>query len=224
MAPQGQAIADRDSHGGGSGVVATRKPERTEAHMLAAWALGVIGFMGCGVFVLDDARKVLFLNSLATALLGDGLVVISDRLVATDRDSEHQLAALIASGARRRPGAVEPTSAAIRRDCRLPLVARSMMIDASIRSMFDSATRLLVVSDPELRAGPPPDLFGPIFGLTPAEIQVALGVAHGRKLAEIAADHGNKVGTVRAQAKAVLAKTGTRSQAELAALLGRFVL
>jgi DNA-binding CsgD family transcriptional regulator len=197
---------------------------RTGANALAAWALGVIGLLGCGVFVLDDTRKVLFLNGVAATLLGDGLVLRGDRLTVTNRDSEQQLVALMASNASRRPGAVELASAAIRRESRLPLVARSMMIDAGIRSMFNSATRLLVVSDPELRAGPPPDLLGPMFGLTPAEVQVALGVARGQNLAGIAADHGNKIGTVRAHAKAVFAKTGTRSQAGLAALLGRFVL
>jgi DNA-binding CsgD family transcriptional regulator len=98
------------------------------------------------------------------------------------------------------------------------------MIETGIQSMLNSGTRLLVVSDPELRLGPSPDLLGSIFRLTPAEVQVALGVARGKKLAEIAADHGNKVGTVRTHAKAVFAKTGTRGQAELAALVGRLVL
>lgn len=219
-----QAFADQESRSGNPDVGATRPLACTEAHTLAAWALGVIGLMGRGVFVLDDARNVLFLNGVAAALLGNGLILRGERLAVTDRDSEHQLLALMASSGSRRPGAVELASAAIRRKSRLPLVARIMMIDAGIRSMFNSATRLLVVSDPELRKGPPPDLLGPMFGLTPTQVQVALGVAHGKKLAEIAADHGNKVGTVRAHAKAVLAKTGTRSQAELAALLGRFVL
>jgi len=59
------------------------------------------------------------------------------------------------------------------------------------------------------------------FGLTPAEAEVAIGIAAGRTLAQIAAERGVKVGTVRAHSKTVFSKTQTRGQAELTGLLTR---
>jgi DNA-binding CsgD family transcriptional regulator len=57
------------------------------------------------------------------------------------------------------------------------------------------------------------------FMLTPAEVQIALGIAEGRTLAAIAKMRGVAVSTARGQLKSVFAKTGTHRQAELVALL-----
>lgn len=75
--------------------------------------------------------------------------------------------------------------------------------------------------DPERCKPPPPDMLTDVFGLTPAEASVAIGIVGGRHLAEIAADRGVKIGTVRAYSKTVFSKTGMRGQAELAGLLTR---
>lgn len=57
------------------------------------------------------------------------------------------------------------------------------------------------------------------FHLTPAEAQIALGIAGGETLAAIAKARGASVSTARTQLKCVFAKTGTHRQAELVALL-----
>ncbi len=57
------------------------------------------------------------------------------------------------------------------------------------------------------------------FMLTPAEIQIALGIAEGKTLAAIAKMRGVAVSTVRGQLKSVFVKTGTHRQAELVGLL-----
>jgi DNA-binding CsgD family transcriptional regulator len=115
-------------------------------------------------------------------------------------------------------------SVAIRRPSKLPLVARTMRIETAVQPAFSGATRLLIVSDPELRVAPAADLVHQLFELTPAELQLAIAIARGSKLAEIAADQGIKVGTVRAHLKSVFAKTNTRGQAELTALLARLAV
>ncbi len=58
-----------------------------------------------------------------------------------------------------------------------------------------------------------------IFDFTPAEAAVAVGVARGRTLAELAADHGVAPSTVRAQLNAVFGKMGVNRQAEVAGAL-----
>jgi DNA-binding CsgD family transcriptional regulator len=57
------------------------------------------------------------------------------------------------------------------------------------------------------------------FMLTPAEVQIALGIAEGKTLASIAKVRGVAVSTARGQLKSVFVKTGTHRQAELVALL-----
>ena len=59
------------------------------------------------------------------------------------------------------------------------------------------------------------------FVLTPAEAQIALGIAEGKTLAAIAEMRNVAVSTARDQLKSVFAKTGTHRQAELVAFAGR---
>jgi len=86
---------------------------------------------------------------------------------------------------------------------------------------LDSARLLLVSYHPESCQVPPADMLSHMFGLTPADASAAIGIVGGRQLAEIAADRGVKTGTVRVHSKTVFAKTRTRGQAELAALVTR---
>ena len=57
------------------------------------------------------------------------------------------------------------------------------------------------------------------FMLTPAEVQIALGIAEGNTLTAIAKMRGVAISTVRGQLKSVFVKTGTHRQAELVGLL-----
>lgn len=91
---------------------------------------------------------------------------------------------------------------------------------------------LLALSLPELgsdrvglfgRSGEAPWLDGELlsleYGLTQTESQVARHIAAGLGPDAIAAEHGTTLNTVRTQLKAVMAKTGTQRQNELAARL-----
>jgi DNA-binding CsgD family transcriptional regulator len=66
-----------------------------------------------------------------------------------------------------------------------------------------------------------PERLRRLYGLTEAETEVAIDLATGRALAEIAAARGTSIDTVRSQVKAALAKTNSRRQADLAALVNR---
>lgn len=65
---------------------------------------------------------------------------------------------------------------------------------------------------------------GAAFGLTPAEARLAREVANGAGLTEACDSIGIGHETARSQMKAVFAKTGTSRQAEVARLLGKFLL
>lgn len=57
------------------------------------------------------------------------------------------------------------------------------------------------------------------FDLTPAEARVAIALARGASVVDVATELAVSPHTIRAQVKAVLAKTGTSRQAELVSLL-----
>lgn len=58
-----------------------------------------------------------------------------------------------------------------------------------------------------------------VYGLTPAECEIALKLGEGRSIDMIAAERGCTVGTGRQQVKRILAKLGVARQLELAALV-----
>ena len=64
-----------------------------------------------------------------------------------------------------------------------------------------------------------PNVLRGLFGLTAAEADLAARIAGRERLSTIAAERGRSTNTVRARLKAVMAKTGSGRQAELAQLL-----
>jgi DNA-binding CsgD family transcriptional regulator len=183
--------------------------------------LGVLDALQCGGFLLDPGARVVSLNSIAFGCLGDGLVLEGERLNATNRDTDRRLQGLIAAELTAGRATNPPQSIAVQRDNRLPLVVRPHRLDGAFDRASDPVGLLLVVIDPEQWPAPPQDMLMQTFDLTRAEAQVAIGIASGRVLAEIAVDRDIKVGTVRAHLKAVFAKTRTHSQADLTGALTR---
>ncbi len=110
---------------------------------------------------------------------------------------------------------------AIQRRSRLPLVLRAVRLGEDVRRTPRAGNLLLLALDAELGREPPRDILTQAFGLTGAEADVAIGIAAGKTLVEIAADRGIKTGTVRSHSKTVFSKTQTRGQAELTGVLTR---
>jgi len=76
-----------------------------------------------------------------------------------------------------------------------------------------------IIHDPTARPELDPFVVAASFDLTPAEARVAVALARGASVADIAARHAVSTHTVRSQVKSVLFKTGTGRQAELVSLL-----
>ncbi len=83
---------------------------------------------------------------------------------------------------------------------------------------------LAIFHDPAATADPDPFLVALAFSLTPAEARVAVQLALGKTAAEIVAETGVSITTVRSQIKAALAKTGARRQPELVRMISAFAL
>ena len=84
---------------------------------------------------------------------------------------------------------------------------------------LSGAAAVLFVSDPESCRKAPFDALRQLYGLTPAEAELAAALAKGQSLTDFAEETGRRVQTVRTTAKLVFAKTETTRQAELVARL-----
>jgi DNA-binding CsgD family transcriptional regulator len=195
---------------------------RTEEFAFAADILSIIGSLQCGGFLLDPSKRVLSLNAIAAHRLGDGLALRRNRLVATERESDARLQSLIEQALNLTGSSDAPaTWLELHRAAGTPLLLRILWLQESMRPALNGASLLLVTFDPEIRQAPPVDMLARMFALTRAEAEVATAIASGRRVAEIAADRGVNVETVRTHSKVAFAKTRTRGQTELAALLTR---
>jgi DNA-binding CsgD family transcriptional regulator len=171
--------------------------------------------------LLDALGRVLSLNTVARCCLGHGLALNDERLSATDQATNHRLQDLIESAIAPIADPNLPISVAVRRRSRLPLVIRAIRPAERAGAMPGSANLLLLALDPELRREPPREILTQAFELTPAEADIAIGIASGKSLAEIATDRGVTIEAVRIHSKRVFSKTHTRGQPELAGLLTR---
>jgi DNA-binding CsgD family transcriptional regulator len=180
----------------------------------------------CAMFLVDGEARVLLANRKGQAMLaaGDGLATNRGCLCAmspggtkTLRDHCGVIAATRHAVPRSAGGAFN-----IDRPGGRPSLHVLITPVASSTAMGLGVTRaaaVVFVSDPSEERAPSETLLQQAYELTPAESQVAARIAVGRTLAEIAAERGSALETVRRQSKQILAKTGARHRSELVRLL-----
>jgi DNA-binding CsgD family transcriptional regulator len=190
-------------------------------------AFGALDRIDTGVILLDRSRRIIYANGLAEIFLRDfpEIGVSNGRLTLRDPVMDGQLAALVcgatetADGQHRCP----PTALAVPRDKDPPFtLALAPFRPRWSRLNGQPALALVFMRDPS-RIYIDPDQLRDLFGLTRAEAGIAIDLVRGMSLAEIAAAHGVGGETVRSHVKKILAKTGTRRQAEAVALIARAV-
>jgi DNA-binding CsgD family transcriptional regulator len=178
-----------------------------------------------GVILVDAGGKVLFLNRSAEAVAAaaDGLTVREGMLSAATSSETRALGRLIAEAAATGTGAGTSPGGAMALS--RPSMSSSLpVLVAPLRGQLTlladrRAAAAVFVTDSERCATVSGRRLVELFGLTPAEAQLAVALLAGKRLGRIAADRGVQLPTVRNQLRAVLAKTGTGRQAELVLLL-----
>ncbi len=95
---------------------------------------------------------------------------------------------------------------------------RVMLLHLRLMRPEQGAAQVIVVSSELVWPAGFTDMLRGAFDLTPAEAEVMQALAEGQGLAEIATARGRSIETVRAQLKAIMSKTETRSQSELVRL------
>ncbi|MBZ9849988.1 helix-turn-helix transcriptional regulator [Mesorhizobium sp. CA14] len=165
--------------------------------------------IGCGWLVLSEAKRVLEWNAAAETILW-----ACEDSIGPPGDLSAALRNLIA-GVPTHFVAGSLSWIVIRNAGDRPVVMNEEGVvtpDGSI---------IVALLDRQPRTGPNPETLRKMFGLTSAETQLALRLASGDAPLEIAERSRLSRTTIRSQLASLFAKTETRRQAELVALLGR---
>jgi DNA-binding CsgD family transcriptional regulator len=186
--------------------------ERASAMTVTLSRLGLAGA------VLGANGRVLSTNSFLEKLDKQFVSTAGERLAITHRRAQELFwAAVSDSNLASLPRTHSIPIPAI--DDAAPCVVHLIPVRRQARDIFASAAFLLVVTSLVAPKAPAADLLHGLFDLSPAEARVARGLIEGRTVEEIANANALARETIRSQLKSVLAKTGTRRQAELVGLL-----
>ncbi|RUU06509.1 hypothetical protein EOD23_13500 [Mesorhizobium sp. USDA-HM6] len=185
-------------------------------------ALAVLDQFNCAAALLDSRGCLRRCNEHADGLFGSGLVVRHGRIHATDRESDSRLQRMIqAAVASAQDGTFLAEPEVVARDGSFWLLAEVVPMTSFLRDLFNGGDFLLCLTDLVSKQAPPAWLLRHAFQLTGAEARLASSLATGCGIE--AASERLAIGreTARTQLRAILDKTGTHRQAELAALLSR---
>ena len=176
-----------------------------------------------GVLLLDEGRRVVFLNRRAQAMLaaGDGLAMTPQGLATADEELQAALDKLICGAVETGAGRGTHSGGALalpftggREAYQVlvtPLRTERLRVDVGRGRICAAVFVQLRDSQPTLSV----ELLRELFGLTPAEARVAVALVQGRKPEEIAAAAEISRFTVRAQLSAIYEKLGVHRQAQV---------
>jgi DNA-binding CsgD family transcriptional regulator len=171
---------------------------------------------------IDRLGFVLAVNRGAGMLFDRHIRIKNRRLVAVDAQARSALDKLYTRLSATSDLAALPCEPIIiRRPDKAPVILRILPIPGAARSPFLGARALITLTAVERRSGPPAALLVDAFGLTPAEARLASIIAEGLNPEHAAERLEISKATARNQLKAIFAKTATRRQSELVAMLAR---
>ena len=193
------------------------------ARALGASLADLLGNVRAGVIQLDRRGRPTAVNDRARALLrsGDGLRDEDGRLRAALPRDDAALQRLLARALPRPGGPGEGGSMPLSRSkgrSRLVLHV-SPVHDPGTESRRSRVAALVLAVDPADRAGIDPARVGKALGLTPAESRVAVALAEGRTVDDIATATGRSRNTVKWHLQHIYAELGVSRQIELAQLV-----
>lgn len=181
----------------------------------------VIDSIGIGVALVDAKSNLMATNAIGREILsGDnGLEVVGGRLTASApalaRVLEQQVRA--AAEAQTLPPREHGQPLALERLNESSPLTLIIHPGPSVQSVHAPLRRsaIVVMRDPDRRASVSAGVVGELFGLTPAEAQLATHLAQGADLEEAAGELGIRRNTARSQLQSIFMKTNVKRQSEL---------
>lgn len=202
------------------------------AGVLGATRSGLLDAAGLGVIQLDARGRIVAANDRAVSVLrsGDALCDRSGFLFANEQADDDTLQSVLARALppigmqNARPpfgsqGAGD--SLIVKRKAPLP----PLLVHVNPLGQRDDGfggwpvAVLVLLAEPARGAGIDPDLVAAVLGLTPTESRVAVMLAEGMTVREVAAATERKESTIRFHVKRIFAKLGFKRQAELVRLV-----
>ncbi|WP_112664695.1 DNA-binding response regulator [Microvirga flavescens] len=174
--------------------------------------------MSRGVIYLDSSGAVRNMNRTADAILskGSALQIVSGRLSIIQAPSARNLREAVRAATAQKPcSSIVP----IPREAQTPLVLHVCPLDTGGRDGLPTVAIMII--DP---SAPPPlsaSIIAQIYGFTRSEARIAVALAHGNRLDEIAELFGVSQATVAFHVQNLFRKTQTARQSDLVALLLR---
>ena len=194
------------------------------ATALGSTMAGLLENTRCGVIQLDPRGRIVGLNGRAHDLLqrGEGLVDAKGHLRARLPGEDAKLQRIVARAVARAGGSGVSASMVVTRARDLPprlvLHVNPVGGERAERRASRVAAIVLVV-EPETRTTADPELVAGALGLTASESRVAIMLAEGCTLRDIAAATGRSAGTVRWHLRQIFEKNGISRQVELVQLV-----
>jgi DNA-binding CsgD family transcriptional regulator len=192
--------------------------EIAAARRAASFAQGALDAVGLVAITVQSGGRIFHSNAAAECVLqrGDGLVARNGILTA----AQHRAAVQLEDAVARATAPFSPAASAV-------VVERGedepayLVTITPLTGRIGEPAALLLFRDPAVPDNSLAMRLHALFGLTNAEAAVAIDLAGGLPLADIARNRGVKVTTLRAQLKSIAVKTGCSRQSELVALLRR---
>jgi DNA-binding CsgD family transcriptional regulator len=187
--------------------------------------------LGTGVFLVNDAGRVIFANPAAERLAGDGLVVLQGRLTARSASQREALNAALAMAVGRGPEAFAQAPKPVLlhgldagRFLALYVLPMRSPSGGAVERLLADASAIVVTTASRADEPIDPALARDLLGLTLSEARLAALVGSGLGPRDASEKLGITEETARTTLKRVFAKAGVSRQNELAALLTRLVL
>lgn len=178
------------------------------------------------IIFLDSSCQLIFANECALRILkrGDGIRLTGNRLRAGTQSESALMEKLVreAAATANRRGTGTGGSASISRKSLPPLQLVIMPVPLLEIGLPQRAAVVLFVVEPEEQSISCGELLKTAFGLTSAEVRVALMIAQGISIAEIAQELAVSRNTLKSQIASIYSKTGVTRQSQLARIVLQF--
>ncbi|MDE0005618.1 MAG: LuxR C-terminal-related transcriptional regulator [Rhodospirillaceae bacterium] len=193
------------------------------ADALGATLTQLLDETGVGVIQLDVRGRIVAANDRAMSLLNTSDVVYdkSGFLFAHAQADDDALQALLARALPPFGDQGQGGTLTIKRSATLPPLVLHLNPIRPRQTWFRGwpVVALVLLAQPASGAEIDPDLAAAVLGLTPAESRVAVMLAEGTSVREIATALNRKESTIRSHVKRIFAKHGISRQAELVRLI-----
>jgi DNA-binding CsgD family transcriptional regulator len=177
------------------------------------------------MILLDETGRVLALNRSAETMIAarDGVAAVGARLTADRPQDSARLEAMIRTAASGDNEQRAGGSIALPRPsgCRPWAVSAAPIRAGRVEQIYGGLMVIVTFTDLDAGGALPGERLRTLFGLTPAEVSVALRIFEGESAREASGSLGSSFNTVRSHLVRVFEKTGTKRQAELMRLMMR---